>query len=380
MKESKVRLAVIGMGIMGCKYARMITSGQIKGAELAAVTRVRPEKMEEFSDVFEQKVPIFASADALFEAVEQKQLDVDAVLVVTPHLAHEEQVTRALQLGLHALCDKPAGAYSRQARNMREEAEKHDNLVFGMVFNQRMNPIFQKMKEIVASGRYGRMIRMNWVMTDWYRPDAYYASGSWRGTWDGEGGGILLNQCPHNLDLLQWICGMPVSVQAFCKEGKYHDIAVEDEVTAYMEFTDGATGVIYSTTGEASGMNRLEISMEDALLVYENNELKVRELAVHESEYRKTATDFFAQPKGTWKVIDCEGSDPAHAGVLQNFVDAILEKEELFIPGAEGGKSLILSNAMYLSSWQKRMVKIPQNAEEEYAFEKDFEAEFAVKA
>ena len=376
----KVKIAIIGMGIMGCKYARIITSGQVKGAELAAVTRVRPEKMQEFSDVFEQQIPIFASADALFEAVEQKQLDVNAVLVVTPHLAHEEQVTRALQLGLHALCDKPAGAYSRQARMMREATAQHDDLVFGMVFNQRMNPVFQKMKEIVASGRYGKMIRMNWVMTDWYRPDSYYASGSWRGTWDGEGGGILLNQCPHNLDLLQWICGMPVSVQAFCKEGKYHDIAVEDEVTAYMEFASGATGTIYSTTGEASGINRLEISMEDALLVYENNELKVRELAIREAEYRKTATDFFAQPEGTWKMITCEGQDPAHVGVVQNFVNAIAGKEELFIPGAEGGKSLMLSNAMYLSSWQRRMVEMPGNLEEELVFEEVFETEFAKKA
>ena len=379
MKERNIKIAIIGMGIMGCKYARMITSGQVKGAQLVAVTRVRPEKMEEFSDVFEQQVPIFASADALFEAVEQKRLDVDAVLVVTPHLAHEEQVRRALDLGLHVLCDKPAGAYSRQARMMREAAEKHNELLFGMVFNQRMNPLFQKMKEIVASGCYGKMIRMNWVMTDWYRPDAYYVSGSWRGTWDKEGGGILLNQCPHNLDLLQWICGMPVSVQAFCKEGKYHDIVVEDEVTAYMEFADGATGVIYSTTGEASGINRLEISMEDALLVYENNELKVRELEVREAEYRKNATDFFAQPKGSWKKIDWEGEDPAHAGVVQNFVNAIAGKEELFIPGVEGGKSLLLSNGMYLSSWQKRMINLPRNQEEELTFEKAFEAEFAKK-
>lgn len=173
---------------------------------------------------------------------------------------------------------------------------------------------------------------------------------------------------------------MPVSVQAFCKEGKYHDIVVEDEVTAYMEFADGATGIIYSTTGEASGINRLEISLEDALLVYENNELKVRELEVREAEYRKNATDFFAQPKGSWKKIDWEGEDPAHAGVVQNFVNAIAGKEELFIPGVEGGKSLILSNGMYLSSWQKKMVNLPRNQEEEFAFEKAFEAEFAKKA
>ena len=300
-------------------------------------------------------------------------------MIVTPHLLHAELTVKAMQLGLHVLCDKPAGAYSRQARQMKEESELHENLVFGMMFNQRMNPKYQKIKEIVQSGRYGKMIRVSWTITDWYRPDGYYAAGAWRGTWEGEGGGILLNQCPHNLDLLQWICGMPVSVQAFCNEGKYHNIPVEDEVIAYFTFKNGATGTFYSTTGEASAINRLEISMEDALLVFENNELKVRELKVKESEYRKTATDFFAQPEGEWKIIDCPGTDLAHVGILQNFADTVEEKAKLYVEGAQGGKSLMLANAMYLSSWKNQMINIPQNLEEEIAFEKEYEAKLNKK-
>ena len=183
----------------------------------------------------------------------------------------------------------------------------------------------------MQSGKYGKMIRISWNITDWYRPDGYYAAGAWRGTWKGEGGGILLNQCPHNLDLLQWICGMPISVQAFCNEGKYHNIPVEDEVTAYFTFENGATGTFYSTTGEASGINRLEISMENGLLVFENGELKVRQLNVNEAEYRKTATDFFAQPEGTWVTIATDGIDLAHIGVLQNFADAVNGTGDLYI-------------------------------------------------
>jgi predicted dehydrogenase len=312
---------------MGCNYAKMISQGLTQGIEITAVTRITEERKEALREIFDKGAMIFQTAKELFDAVRAGKVEVDAALIVTPHLSHAELAVEAMELGLSVLCDKPAGAYSRQARQMREAAENHENLVFGMMFNQRMNPRHQKIREIVQSGRYGQMKRVSWTITDWYRPDGYYAAGAWRGTWEGEGGGILLNQCPHNLDLLQWICGMPVSVQAFCNEGKYHDIAVEDEVTAYFTYENGATGTFYSTTGEASGINRLEIAMEDALLVYEKGEIKVRELKVHEAEYRKTATDFFAQPEGEWKTIQWEGTDMAHAGILQNFAELCSKSE-----------------------------------------------------
>ena len=368
-----MKLAIIGMGIMGCRYAKMISDGYVKNIEITAVTRISEERKEALKEIFDSGVAIFQTADELFDAIEEKKVEVDAVLIVTPHLSHADLAVKAMKLGLHVLCDKPAGAYSRQARQMKEEANTHKELCFGMMFNQRMNPKYQKIREIVQSRKYGKMIRVSWTITDWYRPDGYYAAGAWRGTWEGEGGGILLNQCPHNLDLLQWICGMPLEVQAFCNEGKYHDIPVEDEVTAYFHFENGATGTFYSTTGEASAINRLEISMEDALLVFENGELKVRELKVHEAEYRKTATDFFAQPEGEWKEITCEGIDMAHVGILQNFTDAVDGNAELLVDGREGGKSLMLSNAMYLSSWKKQMVKLPGNYDEEISFEKEYE-------
>ena len=374
-----MKLAIIGMGIMGCRYAQMITSGLVKNIEITAVTRITAERKEALKDVFDGGAVIYQTADELFDAVETKQVEVDAVLIVTPHLSHSELAIKAMKLGLHVLCDKPSGAYSRQAREMKEEADAHEGLQFGMMFNQRMNPKYQKIREIVQSEKYGKMIRVSWTITDWYRPDGYYAAGAWRGTWEGEGGGILLNQCPHNLDLLQWICGMPVSVQAFCNEGKYHNIPVEDEVTAYFTYENGATGTFYSTTGEASGINRLEISMEDALLVFENNVIKVRELKVKEAEYRKTATDFFAQPEGEWREVECQGIDMAHVGVLQNFADAVDKKAELFIQGVEGEKSLKLSNAMYLSSWNKKMIMVPQNRDDELIFEQEYENELAKK-
>lgn len=371
-----VRVGIIGMGNMGSGYARMIYNGYVPGMEIGAVTRIKPERLEKLPELVEKRVPIYASAEELFNAVESGALKLEAVLIVTPHKAHEEQVKRALKLGLHVLCDKPSGVSVAQARRMNEVAGRHQELMFGMVFNQRMNPTFRKMKEIVESKVYGSLKRVNWVITDWYRPNAYYDSVTWRGTWEGEGGGILLNQCPHNLDLLQWICGMPMSVQAFCKEGKYHDIEVEDEVTAYLEFEGGATGTFYSTTGEAPGINRLEISLEDALLVYEGDVLRVCELGFKEAEYRRTATEMFTKLKGTWKEIEILEENTMHVGILNNFVDAIEKGRELVAPGQEGMKSLMLSNAMYLSSWTKRMVELPENEKMLQDFEEEFEREY----
>lgn len=374
-----VRVGIIGMGNMGSGYARMIYNGFVPGMEIGAVTRIKPERLEKLPELTENNVPIYSSAEELFAAVEGGSLTLDAVLVVTPHKAHEEQVKRALALGLHVLCDKPSGVSVAQASRMNEAAAQNPELVFGMVFNQRMNPAYRKMKEIVVSKEYGELKRVNWIITDWYRPDFYYDSVAWRGTWEGDGGGILLNQCPHNLDLLQWICGMPVRVQAFCKEGKYHSIEVEDEVTAYLEFAGGATGTFYSTTGEAPGINRLEISLEDALLVYEGGALRVCELGFKEAEYRKTATDMFAKLNGTWKEIELSEENTMHVGILNNFADAICKGTALISPGQEGMKSLMLSNAMYLSSWTKRMVEVPENEEELQIFAAEFEREYGRK-
>lgn len=369
-----MKTAIIGMGNMGCKYAELILTGQIPCMELAAITRIKPEKMENLKQYFENEIPVFADAADLFAAVDNGSLQIDAVLVVTPHYAHEEQTICAFQRGIHVLCDKPSGVYSRQARNMEEALP--EQLCFGMIFHQRTLPVYMKIRELVQSGKYGAVKRVNWVVTDWYRPNSYYTTSAWRATWAHDGGGTLLNQCPHNLDLLQWICGMPAKVQAFCHPGKYHPIEVEDEVTAYMEWDNGATGVFIASTGEAPGVNRLEISMDDALLVCENGQLKVCELKVHEPEYRRTSTDYFGKPQSEWKTIACGENKTPYVTLLSNFADAILtgKGNSLIAPGTEGRKSLVLSNAFYLSSWENRMVQIPApGTEEEFAFERAFE-------
>ncbi|MCR4832465.1 MAG: Gfo/Idh/MocA family oxidoreductase [Butyrivibrio sp.] len=372
-----IRVAVIGVGNMGSKYASIIQDGLIEGVELAGLTRVRGTYKELLQKSINRGVPVYESAEALFEAVECGELALDAVVIATPHFAHEEIAVRAFRNGLHVLCDKPSGVYSRQAR-MMEEAADEAGTVFSMVFNQRTLPIYIKLKEIVESGKYGTLKRVNWVVTDWYRPEQYYKSSSWHATWVKDGGGVLLNQCPHNLDLLQWICGNPKNLQGFCHEGRFHDIEVEDDVTAYLEWQNGATGTFITSTGDAPGVNRLEISLDEALIVCENGILRIGEVAQEmgcsEAEYMRTSTDFFRKINGTWTELQPEKESEPYVKVIQGFINEINGTGKSIADGREGRKSLLLSNAIYLSSWEKRMIEVPEvgtNAELE--FEKHFE-------
>lgn len=374
-----MKIGIIGMGNMGSKYAALIAKGEIKGMELAAITRVNEERWEEIKDYVSSELVRVNSGDDMFGEIDRGNLNLDGVIIVTPHYSHEDFAIKAFQRGISVLCDKPAGVYSRQARNMmnayNEAKAKNPSLKYSFIFHQRTFPVYKKMKEIVESKKFGNIKRVNWVITDWYRPNAYYETVSWRGTWKYDGGGTLLNQCPHNLDLLAWICGEPESVVGFCNEGRYHPIEVEDDVTAYFEWKNGATGVLIASTGEAPGVNRLEISLDDALLVCEKGELKIGVLDKPEIEYRKGNGDLFAKPVYEWKNIDVEPAKDYYNKVLEGFA-----KGEFVAEGDEAINSLYISNAIYLSSWKNRKVLIPEpGSDYELEFEKEFEAALAEK-
>ena len=349
----KVRLGIIGIGNMGSGHCNSIMAGLTPEIELVAVADIRESRRAWAKETLPEDVKIFEDGEQLIEAE-----CCDAVLIAVPHYDHPRFAEKAFSHGLHVMCEKPAGGYAKQVREMNEAADKTDR-VFGMMFNQRTNCIYKKMHDMVQSGTYGKLKRVNWIITDWYRTQAYYNSGSWRATWDGEGGGVLLNQCPHNLDLLQWICGMPSKVRAFCHNGKWHQIEVEDDVTAYLEFPDGATGVFVTTTGDAPGTNRLEITLERGKLVAEHDQLTFYELEQNEREYCFAATEGFVPPKGHEITVELDGKNPQHVGVLNCFAAAILRGEPLVADGREGINGLQLSNAMHLSSWLGETVKVP---------------------
>ena len=276
---SKVRMGIIGIGNMGSAHAKSIIDGKVQDMELGAVCDLKESRRQWCNENLPDSVVIFEDASAMM-----KSGLIDAVLVATPHYDHPRLVIEAFEHGLHAISEKPAGVYTKQVRQMNEAAKKTD-LVFAMMFNQRTNHVYRKMHDMIQSGMYGQIKRVNWIITDWYRTQSYYNSGGWRATWQGEGGGVLLNQCPHNLDLIQWICGMPTMVHSYCHEGKWHDIEVEDDVTTYMEYENGATGVFITTTGDAPGTNRFEVTLEKAKIVCEDDKLTVYELEVNERKY-----------------------------------------------------------------------------------------------
>ena len=357
MKE--VRFGIVGMGNQGSHYARLLTEGKIDNARLTCMCDNNPAKLENAKNNF-------ASAQCFADYIEMlESKGCDAVLVETPHYQHPEIVIECLKRGLHVICDKPAGVYTKQVREMNEYAKK-SNAKFAMMFNQRTNCLYRKMREMIANGEIGEFQRMTWIITDWYRTQAYYDAGSWRATWAGEGGGVLINQCPHQIDLVQWIIGkMPKKVHGFCHYGKWHDIEVEDDVTAYFEYENGATGMFITTTGEAPGTNRFEVSGSKGKLVCEGNELIWYKNERDSIEVAKTSDKGFDTPKCERIVVETDGKNPQHAGIINNFVASILGTEQMFVQGVEGINGVELMNAIELSGWNGGSeVVLPVNEDE----------------
>ena len=349
----EIRLGIIGIGGMGSQHAKSVVEGKVDKLRLVAVADNRKERLQWATENLPEDVKQFENGEALIDSGL-----CDAVLIATPHYDHPRYVIYALEHGVHALSEKPAGVYTKQVREMNEVAKKSDK-VFAIMFNQRTNCVYRKLHEMIESGELGAMKRVNWIITDWYRTQNYYDAAGWKATWDGEGGGVLLNQCPHQLDLLQWLCGMPTKVRAFCHEAKWHDIEVEDDVTAYLEFENGATGVFVTTTGDAPGTNRLELTFEMGKIVCENGELVFDKLKVNEREFCKTEKNGFAKPEMERIVVETDGQNEQHIGVMKAFADHILNGGALIADGTEGINGLTLSNAMYLSAWLDKTVELP---------------------
>ena len=351
-----VRFGIIGIGGMGRHHAQYLYGGEIPGAKLAAVADAVPAARDWAQTRFEGNVQVFESPSELLESGA-----VDAVIIATPHYLHPPLAIAALKSGIHALVEKPAGVYTKQVKEMNEVAEQSGK-VFGIMFNQRTHGAHQKLHELVRGGELGEIKRTHYVITDWFRSQAYYDSGGWRATWQGEGGGVLLNQSPHNLDLWQWICGMPTRVRAYCGFGKYHNIEVEDDVTAFVEYANGATGTFITATGEAPGTNSLEIVGDRGKLLWTEGKLTFWQTRVPVSEWTRTAKSGFEQPE-TWKIeIPTKGGED-HKGITKNFVAAIRDGVPLLARGQEGIHGVTLANAMLLSSWTDSWVDLPLDDE-----------------
>lgn len=358
----KVRFGIIGIGKMGSLHCLRFTHGLIKNGTLAAVCDISPERKEWAEKNLKAKgVEFFDDYKSLIDSGK-----VDAVLVATPHYDHPVIATYALSKGLHTLIEKPAGVYTKAIRELNEYAATKPELTFGIMYNQRTNKLYRFAKELVETGRLGEMKRINWIITNWYRPQAYYNQGGWRGTWAGEGGGVLINQCPHQLDLFQWLGGMPSMIRGYAKVGRNRDINVENDVTAYMEYPNGATGVFITSTHDFPGTNRLEIDGDKGKIVIENNKLVFTELEVAESVFNATNKKFMPSIPShkTVKRMSKVGElmmnvFGQHTGIINNFINHIVNGEPLIAPGADGIRGLTISNAIHLSSWTGEAVELP---------------------
>ncbi|GHB90371.1 Gfo/Idh/MocA family protein [Cerasicoccus arenae] len=349
---NEVRIGIIGIGNMGSNHAKKLIAGDVPRAKLTALCDTDPKRLESFPD---QKH--FSDGEEMINSGE-----IDAVIIATPHYSHTTLGIAALKAGLHTLVEKPISVHKADCERLIA-AHTDKSKVFAAMFNQRTDPRYVKLRELITSGQLGRINRVNWIITDWFRTATYYSSGGWRATWEGEGGGVLLNQCPHQLDLMQWLFGMPTHVRSYCEIGRYHDIEVDDDVTTYLKYPSGATGVFITTTGEAPGTNRLEVAAEQGKVVIEGEGIKWTRNEKQATEFSNETDKPFAKPE-TWDIsIPTKGFGEQHVGIMKNFVAAILDGAELVAPASEGIHSVELANAMLYSSFTDTTLELPIDAE-----------------
>ncbi len=351
----KVKFGVVGAGNMGNSH--ILSLNMLPNTELVAVCDRNPAAFDRIDEKIRGKIKCFTDYEEFLNFP-----GLEAVLVAVPHYDHPDLAIAAMAHGKHILVEKPIAVHKAEAERLISEAKKYPDLVKSTMFNQRTIPAHIKLKQLIDSGELGRIFRVNWIITDWFRSQMYYDSGDWRATWGGEGGGVLLNQCPHQLDLMQWFFGMPTLVSARVKIGKYHDIEVEDEVNAYLEYADGKTGNFITCTGEAPGTNRLEVMADRGRVVLENGKISFRRNEICTEEFTRTSQKSFGKP-AFW---DCDVNLPpatpgrsAHQLVIENVANAILNGTKLIAPMEEGINGLELGNAMLMSGLLKKDVVMP---------------------
>jgi predicted dehydrogenase len=347
-----VRIGIVGLGNMGKAHLMNIRAGKVEGLRVTALC----ESVGTLPKLIEGETP-FTDVNHMIHSGR-----VDAILICTPHFSHTTIGIEALKTGLHVLVEKPISVHKADCERLIA-AHTDKKKIFAAMFNMRTNAVFKKVKDLIDSGEIGEVRRVHWEVTNWFRTNYYYATGGWRGTWKGEGGGVLMNQCPHNLDLFQWLFGMPDSVRGFCQFGRFHEIEVEDDVTAVFQYKNGTTATFVTSTGEAPGRNCLEISAEKGrLTVTDGTRIHFQRNRQPMSEFCMTAEAAFAMPESWHMDIPVDNAGGQHVEILQNFTNAILKGEKLLSPAEEGIRSVELANSILLSTWQDKTIDLPMSS------------------
>ncbi|MBL9181134.1 MAG: Gfo/Idh/MocA family oxidoreductase [Verrucomicrobiaceae bacterium] len=352
MASENVRLGIVGLGNMGKAHLANIRAGKVPGLRVTALC----ESVGTLPNLIEGE-HAFTDVNAMIHSGH-----IDAILICTPHFSHTTIGIEALKAGLHVLVEKPISVHKADCERLIA-AHTNKKQIFAAMFNMRTNATFKKVKDLIDSGELGEIRRVHWEVTNWFRTNYYYATGGWRGTWKGEGGGVLMNQCPHNLDLFQWMFGMPQRIRGFCQFGRFHQVEVEDDVTAVLQYDSGLSATFVTSTGEAPGCNRLEISGEQGrLTVTDGTKIHFQRNRVPMSKFCMEAEAAFAMPESWHMDIPVDNSGGQHVEILQNFTNAILKDEKLLSPAEEGIRSVELANAILLSTWQDKTIELPMSS------------------
>ena len=352
--DSKIRVALIGFGTMGRNYAGMIAAGMVPNMTLSLVCCRNREGQE----LLKQKFPgvkICPDVDALASCGE----DFDAALIVTPHKTHVAIARQMVSLGKPILMDKPAGLAAGEVEELVALC-REKGVPYGMIFNNRMLPAFRVGRELLKSGAIGTLHRAVWVCNSWYRSPVYHASGSWRSSWEGEGGGLLINQNVHYLDMWQWFFGLPDRVYADLQFGRYNDFLVDDGADIQFSYDSGFHGTMVSASGEAPGVNRLEIwGSKGRLIIEDGARLSIDENEVSTEEFAVTNRIPFGTIPHTLREIPLEACPNPYIEVLDNFARHLLRGEPLHADGTDGLRTAQLTNAAYISGWEGCRVSLP---------------------
>ncbi|AXK45661.1 Gfo/Idh/MocA family protein [Brachybacterium saurashtrense] len=375
MSEKTVRLGIIGYGAQGGMYAGVISDGKVEGMSLGAIADTDPAKKELAAEKHPD-VPFYDDYLAMLDSG-----DVDAVVTTVPHYLHPEMTITALGKGIHTLTEKPAGVYTKQVEEMNAFAAAHPETTFAIMFNQRTNPVYTDLKALIDSGELGALRHTSWIITSWWRPQGYYDQSAWRATWGGEGGGVLVNQAPHQLDLWQWLAGAPKKVFAKLAFGFRRDIATEDEVNALVDFGDGVTGHFMTSTNDVIGTDRLELLFDKGKVVVDKStkvtvyRLSEDERVLSEKMTMQEVSQLFRgelDPSTLYTVEEKEYESAwgvQHIEVLTNFAAHVNHGTPLIADGAEGLNGVRLASGMQLSAWTGREIDLVDYPAEEYLAE-----------
>jgi predicted dehydrogenase len=348
-----IRYGIVGLGNMGRAHRQSILDGKIEGLSLTAICDI-PESLPEKRDGEAQ----FTDVDEMIQSGA-----IDAIHICTPHPSHRKIGIKALEADLHVLMEKPLAVDKADCQALIQSYKDTGmKRVFAAMFNQRTDPHYTTLKDLIDTNQLGEIRRVHWSVTDWFRTEYYYAMGGWRATWKGEGGGVLLNQCPHNLDLFQWLFGMPQRVTGFLGFGRYHQIEVEDDATLLFQYDDGKNATFITSTGETPGVNRLEVIADQGVVTVEENNILWNKNEVASSEFSANSMSGFSKPETSTVNIPIESRGGQHIEIIQNFINSIREGEELISPAMEGINSVELANASLLSAWEGKTIELPIDA------------------